>query len=101
MKKNGAKAPEEEFTMKNTTKQVLILDHVASPYVHQAILILKNYDPSLEEDVIREAEQIVSRYLSRHTLLSGKKAKPVLPWILAATTCLSLGGIYVLMRILA
>lgn len=50
--------------MKNSTRQVVILDNFSSPYIHQAILILKDYNPSLEDKVIEEAERVVSRYLS-------------------------------------
>ena len=50
--------------MKNTTKQVVILDNFASPYIHQAILILKNYNPEIEDKIVEEAERIVSEYLN-------------------------------------
>lgn len=51
--------------MKNSTKQVVILDNFSSPYIYQAILILKDYNPALEDKVIAEAEKVVSDYLNK------------------------------------
>ena len=51
--------------MRNNTKQVMILDNFSSPYIHQAILILKDYNPALEDKVIEEAERVVSEYLNK------------------------------------
>lgn len=59
--------------MKNNTKQVVILDNFSSPYIHQAILILKDYNPALEDKVIAEAEKIVSDYLKQPMIYSPKK----------------------------
>ena len=61
--------------MKNNTKQVVILDNFSSPYIHQAILILKDYNPALEDKVIAEAEKIVSDYLKQPMIYSPKKEK--------------------------
>ncbi len=62
--------------MKNTTKQVVILDNFSSPYIHQAILILKNYNPALEDKVIEEAERVVGEYLNKDVQeKSNKKGK--------------------------
>ena len=51
--------------MKNLTKQAIILENFSSPYIHQAILILKDYNPALENKVIEDAERVVSEYLKQ------------------------------------
>lgn len=51
--------------MKELTKKVVILNNFSSPYVSQAIIVLKDYNPQLEGRVIAEAEQIVNRYIAR------------------------------------
>ena len=49
--------------MKELTKKVVILNNFSSPYVSQAIIILKDYNPKLESRAIADAETIVSRYI--------------------------------------
>ena len=68
--------------MKNT-KQAVILDNFSSPYIYQAILILKDYNPALEDKVIADAERIVSAYLNRPQICT-KKTHSKLPFILAS-----------------
>lgn len=51
--------------MKELTKKVVILNNFSSPYVSQAIIILKDYNPKLESRAIADAETIVSRYIER------------------------------------
>ena len=53
------------FVMKNLSKQVVILDNISSPYIHQAIIILNNYSPEKHEKIIAEAEKIVSDYFNK------------------------------------
>ena len=53
------------FVMKNLSKQVVILDNLSSPYIHQAIIILNNYSPEKHEKIIVEAEKIVSEYFNK------------------------------------
>ena len=51
--------------MKNLSKQVVILDNLSSPYIYQAIIILKD-NPSIQHDkIIMEAEKIVSSYFDK------------------------------------
>ena len=45
--------------MKELTKKVVILNNFSSPYVSQAIIILKDYNPKLESRAIADAETIV------------------------------------------
>ena len=53
--------------MKELIKKVVILNNFSSPYVSQAIIILKDYNPKLESRAIADAETIVSRYIERTT----------------------------------
>ena len=53
------------LVMKELTKKVVILNNFSSPYVSQAIIILKDYNPKLESRAIADAETIVSRYIER------------------------------------
>lgn len=69
--------------MKNSTKQVVILDNFSSPYIHQAILILKDYNPALEDKVIEEAEKVVSEYL-KQPCIGTKKRTNRLAWLFVA-----------------
>lgn len=51
--------------MKNDTKKVVIFNNFVSPYVSEAIIILKEYDPRLESKAIADAEKIVSNYIEK------------------------------------
>lgn len=51
--------------MKDTTKKVVILNNFVSPYVSEAIIILRDYDPRLEDKAIADAEKIVSNYIEK------------------------------------
>lgn len=53
------------FVMKNLSKQVVILDDISSQYIHQAIIILKDYTPQNHQKIIAEAERIVSEYFNK------------------------------------
>ena len=46
--------------MKDITKKVVILENLASPYVHQAIIVMRDYNPKLETKAVTEAERIVN-----------------------------------------
>lgn len=49
--------------MKDVTRKVVILDNLASPYVHQAIIVMRDYNPKLDSYAVAEAERIVTAYL--------------------------------------
>ena len=49
--------------MKNTTHRVIILKNVDSEIISQAILILKGTDGICEDSVLREAENVVAKYM--------------------------------------
>lgn len=51
--------------MKELTKKVVILNNFTSPYISQAIIVLKDYNPKLENKAISDAEKIVSRYIEK------------------------------------
>ncbi len=46
---------------------MVILDNLSSPYIHQAIIILKNYAPEQHQKIIAEAEKVVSEYFNKHS----------------------------------
>ncbi len=84
--------------MKNTTKQVVILDNFQSPYIHQAILILKEYNPELEGKIIEEAEKIVSGYLHHPQEIKEENKKRVAPFLISFA--FSIGLAFVLSHII-
>lgn len=51
--------------MKNLSKNAVILDNLSSPYIHQAIIILKDNSHIPNEKIILEAEKIVSSYFNK------------------------------------
>ena len=51
--------------MKELTKKVVILNNFTSPYVSQAIIVLRDCNPKLEGKAVADAEQIVSRYIEK------------------------------------
>ena len=51
--------------MRELTKKVVILNNFSSPYISQAIIVLKDYNPKLESKVIEDAEAIVGKYIER------------------------------------
>lgn len=51
--------------MRDITKKVVILNNFVSPYVSEAIIILRDYDPRLEAKAIADAEKIVSDYIEK------------------------------------
>ena len=65
----------------NNTKQVVILDNFSSPYICQAILILKDNAFAPEERVIEDAEKIVSEFLNKPSF-SIQKKRSKLPFFL-------------------
>lgn len=82
-------------TMKDMMKKVVILDNLASPYVHQAIIVMRDYDPRLESRAVIEAERIVNAYLdnmkltSEHNRSTSKKKKNILLYALCALICVA------------
>lgn len=88
--------------MKNLKKKVMILNNFTSPYISEAILILKDYDPQFDTKAILEAEKIVNDYLQKNngqsqtTARSGFKVfKPIL-FLIVMGICFSAG--YLLRR---
>ena len=51
--------------MKDMTKKVLILNNFTSPYIQQAIIILRRHDPENETRIILEAEHVIEDYFRR------------------------------------
>lgn len=93
--------------MKDTTKQVIILDNFSSPDIQQAIIILKKTASENETKIILEAEDIIRRYLDRRPrsrVKSDKKALSALcvTLIIGAliTTLAIVGAVYLFKNIL-
>ena len=61
--------------MKNLSKQVVILDNLSSPYIHQAIIILKKYTPQQHEKIIEEAENVVLEYFNKNPIQNPHQTK--------------------------
>lgn len=61
--------------MKDMLKKVVILENISSPYVHQAIIVMRDYNPKLESKAVIEAERIVNAYLDNMKLKSGQSLK--------------------------
>ena len=59
--------------MKNTAKKAVVLNNFSSPYISEAIIILKDYNPELEGKIISDAEQIVSAYIEKQERNKGKE----------------------------
>ena len=53
--------------MGNTTKKVIILNKLSSPFISEAIIILKDGTVIPQSHIIAEAEKIVSAYMERTT----------------------------------
>lgn len=61
--------------MKDMLKKVVILENLSSPYVHQAIIVMRDYNPKLESKAVIEAERIVNAYLDNMKLNYGQPSK--------------------------
>lgn len=51
--------------MKELPQRVVILNNFSSPYIKEAIIVLKEYNPSLDSKAVADAEMIVGRYIER------------------------------------
>lgn len=63
--------------MKDLMKKVVILENLSSPFVHQAIIVMKDYNPQLESKAVIEAERIVAAYLDNVKLNNGRLKKQI------------------------
>lgn len=59
--------------MKDMTKKVVILNNFSSPYISEAIIVLREYDRKLEGKIIADAEKIVADYIAAHQPKSPSK----------------------------
>lgn len=81
--------------MKDSTKKVVILENLSSPYVSQAIIVMRDYDPRLESRAIIEAERIVTAYLDNTKLNSGRPKKIIrkkVPFILYLAAAIAIAA---------
>ena len=63
--------------MKDLKRKVMILNNLTSPYISEAIIILKDYDPKFDTKAILDAERIVNEYLNKQ---NGRHDNAVRPW---------------------
>ena len=63
--------------MKDLKRKVMILNNLTSPYISEAIIILKDYDPKFDTKAILDAERIVNEYLNKE---NGRHNDTVRPW---------------------
>lgn len=78
--------------MKKTQKRAYILSECKSPYIQQAIFILKDGIDSDSSGVIADAERIVSSYMGNPRYIEQKKS-PLKPPLLLITMLLGLGAV--------
>ena len=64
--------------MKNKEKRVIILANLSSESIYQAIIILKEDAIYKPQDIVAEAEKIVSGYFPKEAKKSPKKASKLL-----------------------
>lgn len=73
--------------MRDITNKVVILDKLSSPYVREAIIVLKDCTVPSEKSVIAEAERIVNNYFEKkdgRTIKSDRNKNKVLKLCLVA-----------------
>lgn len=87
--------------MKDITKKVVILENLASPYVHQAIIVMRDYNPKLETKAVTEAERIVNAYLDNMKLnKNGQGVKRPVRKKSSFLLCLAVSAISVIISVL-
>lgn len=59
--------------MNNKEKKVIILDNIASPFISQAIIFLKDGTDCEENTILKEAEKIVADYFPKNPPKKSKK----------------------------
>ncbi len=51
--------------MNKTTQRAVIIDNISSPYIEQAIIILRDFSSDNKSKVIADAEKVVRDYLEK------------------------------------
>ena len=77
--------------MSDTTKKVIILNKLSSPFISEAIIILKDGTTLPSSRIVEEAEKIVCSYMER-TAKNGrapKRAARLCQWKTTAFLCLA------------
>ena len=67
-------AERETIYMKDITKKVVILNNFSSPYISEAIIVLRDYNPKLEGKIIDEAEKVVEEYLTKYNSVKKERS---------------------------
>lgn len=82
--------------MRNLKKKVMVLNNFASPYISEAIIFLKDYDPRFDTGAIREAERIINEYIKKNdpsekSVQPGKRAVKIAALFAAMIICFAAG----------
>lgn len=73
--------------MNEAPKKVIILNKLASPYISEAIIILKDGTMIPQSKVVEEAERIVLSYMQRQNGQPPKRAARSHTWKITAALC--------------
>ena len=77
--------------MENTSsRNSIILKNISSPYIEQAIFILKK-EAEFEDDIVTEAQKIIDNFIKRR-----RKKSKVNKYIKKTFTALAVGGVMIL-----
>ncbi len=84
--------------MRNKEQKVIILENLSSPFISQAIIILKDGTNCAPDGIIAEAERIVSGYFPQNKKNTPKKSVSLLPGVILAISSAILT--YIIMKLL-
>ncbi len=88
-------------------KRAVLLKNISSPYVCEAVLIIRDCAPVKQEDIIKEAERLINEcifdlYDDEPCIIRSKrksKSGQILSWMLAACGLAAAALIYIMMKI--
>lgn len=90
--------------MRDMAKKAVILNNFSSPYISEAIIIIKDCGVEAESRAVREAEKIVSDYIRAHSKGGQLSSKPVRPkkrkFFLAALFLIAAAAAFAVCRIM-
>ena len=85
--------------MKSTNKRAFIMENCNSPYIAQAIFILKDGIDSDSTKVITDAEKIVASYMGRSGALYNKKEKKHTGQIIALCVSMTITALLIFLKL--
>lgn len=84
--------------MKNSTKQVVVLNNLSSPHIEQAILFLKDAIPGTDDKILAEAEKIVADYFGQtQQNTAARQNQNWIPWLISGVSVLVSVTLFVLL----